>query len=111
VFTAAATDPPETETPVRVVRHEDSVDMSALLRHLREERGVRALLCEGGPGVHGQLQAAGLADELFLTIAPKLAAGFEPHILEGILPGIVEMELVWLLEQRGELFARYRRVD
>ena len=26
-----------------------------------------------------------------------------------VLPGIVAMELVWLLEEDGELFARYRR--
>ena len=48
-----------------------------LLRSLREE-GVRALLCEGGPTLHGALQAAGLVDELFLTIAPKLAGGEAP---------------------------------
>jgi len=82
------------------------VDLSALLRSLREE-GVRALLCEGGPTLHGALQAAGLVDELFLTIAPKLAGGDAPHILEGELPQPAGLELAWLLEENGELFARY----
>ena len=86
---------------------EGRVDLRALLRSLREE-GVRALLCEGGPTLHGSLQAAGLVDELFLTIAPKLAGGSAPPILAGALPAVVDLELAWLLEHDGELFARYR---
>lgn len=83
-------------------------DLPALLRTLREE-GVRALLCEGGPTLHGALQAAGLADDLFLTIAPKLVGGVAPRILEGELPAVEPLELTWLLEEDGELFARYSR--
>ncbi len=82
-------------------------DLADLLRSLREE-GVRALLCEGGPTLHGSLQAAGLVDELFLTIAPKLTGSGAPNILEGGLDEVTELELLWLLEQDGELFARYR---
>ncbi|HMJ72519.1 MAG TPA: dihydrofolate reductase family protein [Solirubrobacterales bacterium] len=83
-------------------------DLPALLRSLREE-GVNALLCEGGPTLHGALQAAGLVDDLFLTIAPKLVGGIAPRILEGDLPGLAPLELAWLLEEDGELFARYTR--
>jgi riboflavin biosynthesis pyrimidine reductase len=83
-------------------------DLAALLRSLRED-GVRALLCEGGPTLHGALQAAGLVDELFLTIAPKLTGGVAPRIVEGDLPEPADLELAWLLEEDGELFARYRR--
>lgn len=81
-------------------------DLSAQLRSLRRE-GVRALLCEGGPTLHGSLQALGLVDELFLTIAPKLAGGGAPRIVEGEFPGVATLELAWLLEEDGELFARY----
>jgi riboflavin biosynthesis pyrimidine reductase len=89
--------------------HGEPADLPALLRSLREE-GVRALLCEGGPRLHGSLQEAGLVDELFLTIAPKLSGGEDaPRIVEPELPELVELELAWLLEQEGELFARYRR--
>jgi riboflavin biosynthesis pyrimidine reductase len=83
-------------------------DPASLLGSLREE-GVRAVMCEGGPTLHGSLQAAGLVDELFLTIAPKLSGGEGPRIVEGELPDIAELELTWLLEEDGELFARYRR--
>jgi riboflavin biosynthesis pyrimidine reductase len=83
-------------------------DLPALLRSLRSE-GVRAVLCEGGPRIHASLQSLGLVDELFLTIAPKLAGGRAPRILEGELPAVAELELAWLLEDDGELFARYRR--
>src|SRR6201999_1733946 len=76
IFTAAAeAEVPPTAPPVRVVRHPGSIDMVEALRHLREERGIRAVLCEGGPRLHGELQAAGLVDDLFLTIAPKIAGG------------------------------------
>ena len=67
------------------------------------------MLCEGGPRLHAQLEAAGLVDDLFLTIAPKLAGGEAPRIIEGELPGVAPLELSWLLEEDGELFARYRR--
>lgn len=110
VFTASEAEPPATATSLRVIRHEGTVDMALAMRQLREERGVRALLCEGGPRLHSQLWAAGLVDELFLTTAPKLTGTDAPRILEGeALPAATGLELAWLLEQDGELFARYRR--
>jgi len=109
IFTASEADPPATATAVEVVRHEDHVDPVEAMRYLRQERDVRAVLSEGGPGLHGELQANGLVDELFLTTAPKLAGGQAIRILEGALLEVAELELVWLLEADGELFARYRR--
>jgi riboflavin-specific deaminase-like protein len=111
VFTASEEQPPETETPVTVVRHPDGVDLGEALAYLRRERGIRSVLCEGGPTLHGRLREEGFADELFLTIAPKLAGGEAPRILEGALPDVDELELVWLLESRGELFCRYRNLS
>jgi riboflavin-specific deaminase-like protein len=108
IFTTAETEPPDTATEVVVVRQDPRVDLAEAMRHLREE-GVRAVLCEGGPRLHAQLQAADLVDDLFLTIAPKLVGGDAPRIIEGELPGIDPLELSWLLEEDGELFARYSR--
>jgi riboflavin-specific deaminase-like protein len=109
IFTASEAEPPEVATPLRVVRHEGFVNLVEALRYLRQECGIRALLCEGGPGLHGELEGGGMVDDLFLTIAPKLSGGEAPRIVEGELPAVAELELEWLLEQSGELFARYRR--
>ncbi|HEV7482012.1 MAG TPA: dihydrofolate reductase family protein [Solirubrobacterales bacterium] len=109
IFTASEAEPPAVATPLEVVRHEGFVNLVEALRHLRQERGVRSLLCEGGPGLHGELEGGGLVDDLFLTIAPKLSGGEAPRIVEGELPAVAELELAWLLEEDGELFARYRR--
>jgi riboflavin-specific deaminase-like protein len=110
IVTSSEADPPETATPLRMLRHEGLVDLTAALHHLRHERGIRALLCEGGPHLHGELWAAGLVDELFLTTAPKLTGDDAPRIVEGLDAPLAEnLELAWLLEQDGELFARYHR--
>jgi riboflavin-specific deaminase-like protein len=109
IFTSSEAEPPQTAASLRVIRHPGRVDLVAALRHLRQERGVRALLCEGGPRIHAEMQAADLVDDLFLTIAPKLSGGEAPQIVEGELPTVVELDLAWLLEEDGELFARYRR--
>ena len=108
IFTASEEEPPETATPVTVVRHPDGVELDRALGWLLTERGIRSVLCEGGPTLHGRLREGGLADELFLTTAPKIAGGEGPRILEGALPDVEEVELAWLLESEGELFARYR---
>jgi riboflavin-specific deaminase-like protein len=110
VFTASEDDPPPTATPVRVERHPDQVDLAAALDHLRRERGVRALLCEGGPRLLAQLIEDELIDELFMTHAPKLVGGEGPRLVAGLPEAERGLELAWLLHEpdTGELFARYR---
>jgi riboflavin-specific deaminase-like protein len=109
IFTSSETEPPPTASPVEVVRHPGAVNLSQAVRYLRHEKGIRSLLCEGGPHLHEQMQADGLVDDLFLTVAPKLSGGGGPRILEGPLPKAIGFELAWLLEEEGELFTRYRR--
>ena len=77
--------------------------------HLRAEHGVRALLCEGGPRLHGELIEGGLVDELFVTHAPKLGGGVGPGLIAGLPEHERDLELAWLLaeESTGELFGRY----
>ena len=107
IVTASEDDPPETETPVRVLRHEREVDLAAALRHVREELGIRSILCEGGPSLHADLLRIGAVDDLFLTFGAKLAGGEGPHITAGLEAGVIELELRWLLRSGSELFARY----
>ena len=55
------------------------VDLAGALRApARASAASAALLCEGGPHLHAQLIDADLVDELFVTLAPKLAGGDGP---------------------------------
>ncbi len=83
--------------------------LTTMVRRLRQTYGVRHLLCEGGPTLFGALLREGLTDELFLTLAPKLAGGGRgPTIAAGTeLPEPASLRLVWLLEREASLFLRY----
>ena len=95
----------------------DPRDAVALLR----ERGHSLVLTEGGPTVFGQLVAAGLVDELFLTMSPLLAGRPEPddrlQLIEDapLLPDAgVEGRLLSARASGSHLFLRYellRRED
>ena len=116
VLTGADGEIASTAASVRYVRaagREQSggpVDLTAGLRALRREHGVRSVLCEGGPTLNAELLRADLVDELFLSVAPKLAGGADAlTIVAGAaLPEPAELGLVWLLEHKGELFLRLR---
>ncbi|MBD0694881.1 pyrimidine reductase family protein [Streptomyces sp. CBMA123] len=74
------------------------------------ERGWTRLLTEGGPRLLGQLAAAGLLDELCLSLAPLLTGGDAPRIVhDAEMPDVQRMRLVSLIEQKGFLFTRYLR--
>jgi riboflavin-specific deaminase-like protein len=109
IATSSDQDPPETDTSVRILRQPDGVDLAALLSYLRKERGVRALLCEGGPRIHGQLVAQGLVDELFVTQAAKLGGGVGPGLVAELEERERPLEIGWVLSEpaTGELFGRY----
>ena len=83
--------------------------LTMALRRLRADFGVRLLLCEGGPTMFGALLHEHAVNELFLTIAPKLAGGGNgPTISAG--PELADpqrIELKWLLERNGSLYHRY----
>jgi riboflavin-specific deaminase-like protein len=80
-----------------------------LMRVLRERYGVETVLCEGGPVLNGALLGEGLVDELFLSLAPKLAGGAETTIVAGPpLEPPLDMELVSAMHAGGHLFLRYR---
>lgn len=57
----------------------DAVDLAALRERLHAD-GHRAVLCEGGPTLHGSLLAAGLVDELAVTLVGRVVGGSGPRI-------------------------------
>jgi riboflavin biosynthesis pyrimidine reductase len=90
---------------VEVVRIQTVSDVIADLAR----RGVRRVLCEGGPTLNSALFAARLIDDVFLTVAPKLAGGEDPlTIVKGPrFESMLRLELRSLVEREGELFLRY----
>ncbi|WP_345647025.1 pyrimidine reductase family protein [Streptomyces tremellae] len=85
------------------------VDPARAVRELAA-RGLTRLLTEGGPRLLGQFVAAGVLDELCLTVAPLLVAGGAQRIAAG--PGLdvpARFEPVSLLSDDGFLFCRYAR--
>ncbi|PZS38214.1 MAG: hypothetical protein DLM62_15000 [Pseudonocardiales bacterium] len=111
VVTASAAELPGCAADVSYLRAApgEEVDLPAMLTRLRTEHNVRSVLCEGGPHLNAALLPAGLVDELFLSIAPALAgsAGSLSIVGRAPLAEPVALELVWLLEAQGQLFARY----
>ncbi|WP_406006195.1 pyrimidine reductase family protein [Streptomyces sp. NBC_00637] len=76
------------------------------------ELGHTRLLTEGGPRLLGQFVAAGVLDELCLTVSPMLTVGDAQRIAGG--PSVAvprRFALVSLLEEEGFLFSRYQRPD
>ena len=89
-----------------LVAGEQDVDLAAALTALGD-RGLRRLLCEGGPTLLSGLLVAGLVDELCLTSSPLLV-GPAPTLLAGVLPEPVPLRLRSLVDGGdGVLLARY----
>lgn len=90
-----------------IVEGDASVDLPAALDALAA-RGLRRVLCEGGPHLMGDLTASGRLDELCLTLAPTLVAGDHPRISAGasvtadLLPRL-------LIESHGTILGRWSR--
>lgn len=87
----------------------DDVDLGLALK-LLGERGLYRVDCEGGPMLFGDLIAAGLVDQLCLTIAPLLAGAGARRIAFGRpAPEPREMDLASVLVEDGFTMLRYRR--
>ena len=91
-----------------IVAGEELVDLAAA-RAALEERGLRRVLCEGGPRLFGDLAAAGLVDELCLSLSPLLAGPGAARIIDGAqLDAARPLALTHVLAaDDGFLFCRY----
>ncbi len=106
--------PAEQAAPVEYVRagREGQLDLRAALAELHTRWGVQTVMCEGGPHLNGALLAAGLVDDLFLSLAPKLGGGADPQTSLRIVSGPelsppVQLELREALESEGCLLLHY----
>jgi riboflavin biosynthesis pyrimidine reductase len=108
IATGADTRIEGTTSPIDYLETGD--DLPLLMTRLREDYGIRSILCEGGPTLNAHLLAAGLVDELFLTLSPMLVGGASALTIvagrELVEPA--ELDLVWVLEGGGDLFTRWR---
>lgn len=89
------------------------INFALALGWLRREWGVQRLLCEGGGELNEALFAAGLVDELHLTVCPKLVGGRKaPTIADGRgmfkLRDAAKLQLKSIRQVRNELFLVYR---
>jgi riboflavin-specific deaminase-like protein len=86
------------------------VDLEGALEALRTVRSVDLVLAEGGPSLNYSLISSNLADELFLTISPKLLGGTLSEtlsILHGPAAAPIDVKLVSAHLAGSELFFRY----
>ncbi|GHH64594.1 hypothetical protein GCM10017673_07510 [Streptosporangium violaceochromogenes] len=90
-----------------IVAGDERVDLAAAVGELAG-RGLGRVLCEGGPKVNAQLAAAGLVDELCLTVSPMLIGGDAARVLDGPAAPVA-LRLAHVLEEDGFLFTRYVR--
>lgn len=82
------------------------LDPSAVVALLRE-RGLRSLVCEGGPSLAGQLLRDGLVDELCLTTSPVVVGSGLPALGRERFDAS-HLELVQLLRDADSaLYARW----
>jgi riboflavin-specific deaminase-like protein len=90
-----------------------AVDLEEALRVLITERGVEAIVVEGGPGLNHALISRHLVDELFLTVAPELLGGTADQTLTMLRgPEIPArdrpaLDLVSIHLAENELFLQY----
>lgn len=104
-----------------IVAGSDLVQPDAIISALAE-RGYRRVLTEGGPRLLAQIVAAGLLDELCLTVSPVLAGGWAGRIVTAPPPagaraglpaqlGPADLRLAHVLEDGGHLLCRYLRTE
>jgi riboflavin biosynthesis pyrimidine reductase len=90
-----------------IVAGEETVDLAAALKELKA-RGMSRVLCEGGPHLLGDLAAAGLLNELCLSVSPTLAGPGASRIIAGQPLNARPMTLRHVLAGADSfLFSRY----
>jgi len=112
VITCAAADPGRLERARAVadivMAGDDRVEPELALRRL-SELGHRVVLCEGGPTWLGEVVAAGLLDELCLTVSPLMGGDPLPVSITPAGAPLARFALCHVLRDGDTLFLRYER--
>ena len=92
------------------------IDPPAILQLLESQFGVKTLLHEGGPKLLGRFLAAGVMNELFLTLSPQIAGRSACAMRPGIVQGAAfspesspRFQTVSVKQDGAFLYLRYRR--
>jgi 5-amino-6-(5-phosphoribosylamino)uracil reductase len=113
VYTSADSEAPSCPAQLDVTRLPGPrPDVMEVLRRLRADHGVRALLCEGGPMLLGALVEAGGLDALFLSVGAELAGGGTAPTITTAADPLEEplrLRLETVLLDDEHLFLRYAR--
>jgi riboflavin-specific deaminase-like protein len=84
-----------------------AINLGEALEVLRARHTVEVLLVEGGPSLNHALISQNLADELFLTLAPKLLGGTSYELLDGPALAPIDAKLLSAHLAGSEFFLRY----
>jgi riboflavin biosynthesis pyrimidine reductase len=87
------------------------VDFTRIVEILTKEYDVKQLLIEGGGQVNFVAFKAGIVNEVFLTLSPKIAGGNIQTMVEGTgfdFDSLVELELLNFQTVASEVFLHYR---
>jgi riboflavin biosynthesis pyrimidine reductase len=77
------TPPPAMAADLEILRVMPGTPLLATALAELGARGIRGVLCEGGPTLLRELVVADCVDDLLLTVAPMLVAGDAPTLLRG----------------------------
>ena len=102
-----------TGRPVHIVPA--GAEITAMLKHMRQELDVKVLLVEGGPTVNAQMYELGVVDEYFLTLGPVIVGGRDTlTAVEGESPfsrdDVKHLELLAAVPnpETNEVYVHYR---
>ncbi|AYY15490.1 pyrimidine reductase family protein [Actinobacteria bacterium YIM 96077] len=89
-----------------IIAGDADIDVKAVREHLAT-RGLRRVLCEGGPQLLAHVVRAGHLDELCFTMTPALTGGYATHILDGEPIIGSDWQLAHIIEDASTLFTRW----
>ncbi len=102
----AAESVPDAAIETLAIAPDGRIPAAAIIAALRA-RGLSGIAAEGGPALAAQLLAAGLVDELCLTVMPRLGGPDLPAVGGGAAPITPLAALQLLVDDEGAQYGRW----